>query len=241
MQELLIAALARRIGRVRHVAVGAISPIPAAAALLAECRAPGRLRVTILGSQSYYPFTDGGRELFDAVGQGRIDLFFLGCGQVDGGANVNLVGIGDYPAVKVRFPGSFGAAYMYYLVPDVILFRIEHSRRVLVPKVDFVSAPGSSPPELYRRGGPSALVTGKAILAFDRAAGRFRLESVHPGYRVAEVIASTGFDLDRGEGNDIPETPRPSSEEIELIRGPVRARLTETYPEFAARMAAPTR
>src|SRR5262249_37935064 len=76
------------------------------------------------------------RELFDCAGQGRIDVFFLSGGQIDGQGNVNLVSTGDYEHPKVRFPGSFGSAYLYYVVPKVILFRTEHSRRTLVPKVD---------------------------------------------------------------------------------------------------------
>ena len=63
--------------------------------------------------------------------------------------NVNLVSIGDYAHPKVRFPGSFGSAYLYYVVPKVILFRTEHSRRTLVPKVDFISAPGANAPNVY--------------------------------------------------------------------------------------------
>ena len=31
---------------------------------------------------------------------------------------------------------------MYYVVPRVILFRWEHTRRTLVEAVDFISAPG---------------------------------------------------------------------------------------------------
>ena len=48
--------------------------------------------------------TDGGRELFDRAGQGRIDAFFLGGVQIDGGADINLVGLGDHPALDKRFP-----------------------------------------------------------------------------------------------------------------------------------------
>ncbi len=62
---------------------------------------------------------------------------------------------GDYAHPKVRFPGSFGSAYLYYVVPKVILFRTEHSRRTLVPKVDFISAPGASEPNVYRPAGRS--------------------------------------------------------------------------------------
>ncbi len=67
-------------------------------------------------------------------------MFFLSGGQIDGHGNINLVEIGDYAHPKVRFPGSFGSAYLYYVVPKVILFRTEHSRRTLVPRVDFISA-----------------------------------------------------------------------------------------------------
>ena len=74
--ELLIAVIARLLEGVRTVAVGASSPIPGAAALLAQARAKGLMRVTVLGSGRHNDFTDGGRELFDRAAQGRIDAFF---------------------------------------------------------------------------------------------------------------------------------------------------------------------
>src|SRR5262249_9746363 len=92
--ELLICTIARMLEGLGHVAVGASSPIPGAAALLARARSGGRLRLSLLGSEDHNFFTDGGRELFDCAAQGRIDAFFLGGGQIDGEANVNLVGIG---------------------------------------------------------------------------------------------------------------------------------------------------
>ena len=101
-EELLISVIAPMLEGLNHVAVGASSPIPAAAAMLARQRAGGRLRVTILGSQRRHMLTDGGRELFDMAGQGRIDAFFLGGGQIDGAGNVNLVGIGEYPEASVN-------------------------------------------------------------------------------------------------------------------------------------------
>ena len=104
-QELLIDTLAGMLAGLRHVAVGAASPIPGAAALLARAREPG-LRVSILGSERHNPFTDGGKELFDCAAQGRIDAFFLGGGQIDGSANINLVGVDGYPQSRVRWPGS---------------------------------------------------------------------------------------------------------------------------------------
>ena len=143
-EELLADQIAQYIGDVRHVAVGNASPIPATAALLARERGRGRPYVSLLGSAKNTFWTDGGRELFDCAGQGRIDVFFLSGGQIDGQGNINLVEIGAHDHPKVRFPGSYGSAYLYYVVPKVILFRTEHSRRTLVPKVDFISAAGMS-------------------------------------------------------------------------------------------------
>ena len=233
-EELLASAIADLIGDVRHVAVGNASPIPATAALLARERGGGRPYVSLLQSRKHNFFTDGGRELFDCAGQGRIDVFFLSGGEIDGEGNINLVSIGDYAHPKVRFPGSFGAAYLYYVVPKVILFRTEHSRRTLVPKVSFVSAPGGSEPNVYRNGGPIALVTNRCVFSFDKARRRFRLESVHPGHTVEEVIENTGFEFDRPAA--IPTTHTPSAETLRLMRQVVAQELGEVYPQFAARV-----
>ncbi len=233
-EELLISTIADMLDGLGHVAVGASSPIPGGAALLARARSDGGLRVSLLGSEKHNAFTNGGTELFDCAAQGRIDAFFLGGGQIDGAANINLVGIGDYPQTKVRFPGSFGSAYLYVLVPRVILFRAEHTARVLVPRVDFISAPGTSEPGVYRPGGPYALVTGRCVFAFDKARRRFRLASVHPGHTVEEVAEMTGFEFDRPDA--ITETPAPATETLALIRGRVADEIAETYPAFAARV-----
>ena len=145
-EERLAAALARLIldpaaPPARHIAVGAASPIPAAACWLVKLMGHD-VRLSLLHRPTGNPFTEGTRELFDLTGQGRIDLFFLGGGQIDGQANLNLVGTGEWPGMGVRFPGSFGSAFMYFMTPRTILFREEHSPRVLVQKVDNISRPG---------------------------------------------------------------------------------------------------
>src|SRR4051794_12625988 len=230
-EELLIDAIAGLIADARHAAIGASSPIPAAAALLARERGGGRPCVSLLGSRRHSFFTDG-RELFDFAGQGRIDVFFLSGGQIDGQANINLVATGDYARPTVRFPGSFGSAYLYYIVPKVILFRLEHTRRTLVEKVDFISAPGASADNVHRPGGPCALITNRCLFAFDRRRRRFTLASVHPGHTVAEIVENTGFAFDRGE--DVPTTPAPSREDLRILRTAVAPELVEVYPQFAA-------
>jgi glutaconate CoA-transferase subunit B len=230
--ELLIAVAARLLHGAQHAAVGTSLPIPGAGALLARIQSGGSMRVSVLGSRRNSFFTSGGVELFDLAAQGRIDTFFLGGGQIDGQADINLVGTGNYPRTGVRWPGSFGSAYLYYLVPRVILFRQEHTRRVMVPEVDFVSAPGGSPGNVYRPGGPHALLTSLGLFSFDRQRRRFRLDSVHPGHSVEEVLDQTGFAFDRPP--NVPATAPPSAEVLQLIRTTVREEIAETYPRFAA-------
>lgn len=233
-EELLIATVADMLDGLGHVAVGAQSPIPGTAALLARAQSGGRLRISMLGSETHSPFTDGGRELFDCAAQGRIDAFFLGGGQIDGQANINLVGIGDYPNTKVRFPGSFGSAYLYFLVPRVILFREEHTARVFVNQVDFISAAGSNEVNVHRLGGPYALVTGRCLMRFDKGKKQFTLLSVHAGETVESVSENTGFYFDCPA--DVPETPSPHADVLRVLRGPIAEELAKTYPAFAERV-----
>ena len=218
-EELLAGAIARLIARLGneagHVAVGAASPIPAAGALLLKQKRP-ELRLSFLHKRKGNPFTEGSRELFDLAGQGRIDVFFLGGAQIDGAANINLV-----RAEGRRFPGSFGSAFMYSVVRNVILFREEHSKRVLVPKVEFISAAGD----------PAALLTGKALFSWQREKRRFRLDSIHePG----DIGPLTGFSYDSPA--TVPLTPEPSPEDLELLRGPVAGEMAANYPDFAQRV-----
>ena len=250
--ELLIFTIARLLHGVRHVAVGASSPIPGAAALLTRAQSNGTTRVSVLGSRRHNAFTNGGVELFDLAAQGRIDAFFLGGGQIDGEANINLIGADGYPQSGVRWPGSFGSAYLYHLVPRVILFREEHSRRVFVPKVDFISAAGPRDDGVYRPGGPHAMLTGLCLFSFDKATRRFGLLSVHPGHTVEEVRDQTGFDFDlpaalpgavaQGSAaptatspaaSTVPVTPGPDAATLALMRGKILGEIGETYPNFA--------
>ena len=200
------------------MAVGAASPIPAMAALLLK-QGNSLLRISMLHKRKGNPFTEGSRELFDLAGQGRIDVFFLGGAQIDGEASINLVQANGH-----RFPGSFGSAFMYPVVLRTILFREEHSRRTLVPKVEFVSA----------RGDPAALVTGKAWFSWQKERRRFRLESFHAGCSEKEIRENTGFDYDASPS--LHETPPPSPEELSVLRNAVAGQIARDYPDFARRV-----
>jgi len=217
-EELLACVIARLVQGSRHAAIGASSPIPASGCFLRRASDPG-FRVSLQQRRAANPFTEGSRELFDLAGQGRIDTFFLGGAQIDGTAAINLV-----RAEGRRFPGSFGSAFMYPMVPGTILFREEHSRRTLVPKVEFVSA----------RGTPRALLTGKALFSWQKDKKKFLLQSFHPGEDAKSIAAATGFDYDISP--EVGETPAPTAEELALLRGPVAKQVAPDYPEFARRV-----
>ena len=234
-EEVLIGAIASNLDGLRHVAVGASSPIPGAASLLARARSKGSMRISLLGSEKNNFFTDGAKEIFDVAGEGRMDAFFLSGAQIDGEANINLVSIGDYKKPKARFPGSFGSGYLYYLVPRVILFRLEHTPRTLVQKVDFISAPGFSDKNVYRPGGPFKLITDRCLFDVDKKRRCFRLQSIHPGHTLEEIYEQTGFSFDVPNGQ-LPDTPIPDADTLTILRGSVAEELSEIYPTFTARV-----
>jgi len=232
-QELLASVMMRLAVDAESIAVGNTSPIPAAAALAVFAKRKGQVTLFILGSFKYNKlFTGGIREQYDFSAKGRVDIQFFGGGQIDGRGNINLVGVDGYPKTRIRFAGSFGSGLQYYTGRRTILFREEHSRRVFVPKVDFISAPGVSPEGVYHPGGPIALVTGMCVMRFDRERPGFTLQSVHPGHTVADVIAATGFEFDCPV--DVPTTPEPTAEELSLLRGFARTEVAEVYPNFSA-------
>jgi glutaconate CoA-transferase, subunit B len=151
-------------------------------------------------------------------------VFFLSGVQIDMRGRINLHVLGDYDRPRRRFPGAFGSAVLYPVVPRVILFRAEHSPRVFVPAVDFVTASGT----------PDRVVTPLAVLGFDREAGRLVLDSYHPGQSVASVRAATGFDLPAGPAAG--ETPGPTPAELRALRDDVAPMLAGVYPAFVRRV-----
>ena len=236
-EEILISILCDLLKDDNHVAVGAASPIPGAAALLAKeehKQIKKRLRVTILHSLRFNNFTDGARELFDCAAQGRIDTFFLGGVQIDQEANINLVGTGQYPKLDKRFSGSFGSALMYYVIPKVILFREEHSPRTLVKKVDFISAPGISKENLYRPGGPKYLLTNKALFSFNKNNKKFCLEKTAQGINQGDVKKITGFEYDLN--TTINNFMLPSKSRLKTLRKIIAPMVSEFYPHFAKKI-----
>ena len=226
-RELLINVVAGLLDGIRHVAVGASSPIPAAGAML--LRARGELegkppvRISILGSQEHNFFTNGAIELFDCAAQGRVDAFFLGGGQIDG-AETSIVGTG---LINRRALAARSARPIYHLVPRVILF-MRALPQVFVPKVDFAPLrPWVKVAAVPMRCSPTWRCSTST------AAAGHALRSVHPGYSSSDVRSQTGFDCVEPV---VPATPLPDAQPLELLRGRVMRELAETYPSFARTM-----
>ena len=232
-EELMATVIAREIRDGETVAVGTLAPIPACGVLLAHfTHAPGA-RLVILNHPDYWPFRGGSKEFYDFAQRGGFDLFFLSGGQIDRHANLNLIGVGDPARPEVRFPGGAGAAMLYYLAGRVVVFRAEHSPKIFVARVDTVTSPGSTPPGVRRRGGPSRVVTPLCIFRFDPGRGMLVVTSLHPGVERAELARRTGFPLEWD--STVAVTIEPTSEELTLLRTRVRESVAKTYPRYAER------
>ena len=96
----LIAAIQEQAARLCTIAPAFANDARSEAARLIAELAPGDLNMVF--------FTNGGAEIFDMAGRGRIDAFFLSGGQIDGQANINLVGtvlqLEEFKRMKRSYP-----------------------------------------------------------------------------------------------------------------------------------------
>src|SRR5687768_10880943 len=97
-----VCALARLLRLRSHVLIGTNAAPHMSAALLAQRLSAGASRLTVIGSRTYSFFPDDLAEVFTCAAQGRFDSFVVGGGQIDGQANINLVGVGQHPNCKLR-------------------------------------------------------------------------------------------------------------------------------------------
>lgn len=223
-------AIARRLRDGETVAVGSVSPIPALACLLARATHAPAVRLILLGNPEHFPFNGGMQEFYNFALRGRLDVFFGSGAQIDAQGNFNLSAIGDYAKPAVRLPGGRAQGALPFVVNRFFLFRTDHSRRVFVPRVDFVTAPGSSPPDVYRPGRLAGVVTDLCVFELSPERGRLEVASLHPGVRLEDVQARTGFPVHAP--SPVPASPAPTARELELLRGRLREELAEFYPEF---------
>lgn len=150
---------------------------------------------------------------------GRVDLGFLGAAEADRFGNLNSTQVVG-PHGLVRLPGSGGACDIASLAHRFVVL-LEHKKERLPESVSFMTSPGFGHGKVWRRrvglprGGPSAVITTKAVLRFDHEGEAF-LDSVHPGVEVEDVLENTGWRLRLG--NPIQQTRAPSADELKAIR-----------------------
>ena len=222
--------IAREVRDGETVAVGTLAAIPACGVLLAHMTHAPRATVVIMNHPDYWPFRGGSKEFYDFAQRGKFDLFFLSGGEIDRHGNLNLITVGDHERPGVRFPGGAGAAMLYYLPRRVVVFRADHSPRIFVERVDTVTSPGSTPPDVVRPGGPWKAVTPLCVFRYDRDGAALVVESLHPGVTREELGRRTGFAL--AYRPDVGVTPVPTKAELELLRTRVKDAVALTYPLF---------
>ena len=198
--DFMAVALARLLRDGERVFHGVASPLPMVAILLAKrLHAPRLVYLNITGSIDPTPVAlplstvdpallHGAAalvtlaDLFDLSARGQLDTAFLGGVQIDGTGAINMSVIGDqYDRPRVRLPGGAGSALILPTAGRTILWRTQHSPRVLVDQLDFQTAAGNV----------DRLVT--PLCVFRRLDGRFTLEARAPGAAIEQIVAATGF------------------------------------------------
>ncbi len=242
--ELMVASAAREIRDSEVVFVGMRLPM-IAFVVAKRTHAPtavglfenGVIRSTpapeLLYTMADPPNIKGATQCLDMLGvmsllqSGRVHLGFLGAAEVDRFGNLNSTRVASAddgrPSTADRFirlPGSGGACDIASLAQRFVVL-LEHSRRRLPERVSYITSPGNGDGPGWRqraglpRGGPSAVITTKAVLRF-AADGEAYLASVHPGVTVEDVVANTGWKLKVAP--ELAATPEPSEAELAAIR-----------------------
>jgi len=235
--ELMVASAAREIRDGEVVFVGMRLPL-VAFVVAKRTHAPnaiglfenGVIRATP-AAELIYTMADppnilGATQCLDMLGvmsllqSGRVHLGFLGAAEVDRFGNLNSTEVRGEKG-RVRLPGSGGACDIASLAHRFVVM-LEHSKQRLPECVSFITSPGNGEGHGWRqrvglaRGGPSAVITSKAVLRFGEDGEAF-LASVHPGVEIDDVLRNTGWKLRMSK--DVTQTPQPTAEALQAIRG----------------------
>lgn len=153
---------------------------------------------------------------------GRITIGFLGGAQIDRFANLNTTVVGDYDAPKVRLPGGGGAPEIASNCGQIFITMAMGSR-AFVETLPFITSFGHGTGKGdreklgLRTKGPTRVITDLCIMAPDPESAELSVISLHPGVTREQVQAGCGWPLRFAA--DLTETPAPSAEELEVLRG----------------------
>jgi glutaconate CoA-transferase subunit B len=235
--ELMAAAGAREIKDREVVAVGLGLPV-VASFLAKQTHAPNMTMLFELGVIDSEPVHAGVgladprvwyrakvlSSFVDILGsilhKGRVDVGFLGGLETDQYGNLNTTLIGD-PRGKFRhMVGSGGANDIASSAKRNIII-IRHDARKLKKTISFVTSPGyvtggESRAKAGLSGGPSRVITDKAIFGFHPETKQMMLMSIHPGNTIEDVVGTMGFAP--VVPKDVPYTDPPEKEQLRIIR-----------------------
>jgi glutaconate CoA-transferase subunit B len=101
----------------------------------------------------------------------------------------------------------------------IIIMR--HEERKLRKAISFVTSPGyltggESRAKAGLQGGPSRVITDKAIFGFHPQTKQMMLMSIHPGNSLEDVLGTMGFAPVVPQR--VPQTEPPTKEQVHLIR-----------------------
>jgi len=236
LSELMVSAAAREVKDGELVFVGMRLPL-IAFVVAKKTHAPNAIGLFENGvirstpaAELIYTMADppnllGATQCLDMLGvmsllqSGGVDLGFLGAAEVDRFGNLNSTQVQGSEGI-IRLPGSGGACDIASLAHHFVVL-LEHKKERLPERVSFMTSPGYGDGPGWRkrvglpRGGPSAVITTKAVLRFGNECEAY-LDSIHPGIEVDDVLSSTGWKLQHPE--NVQQTPEPSSEELRAIR-----------------------
>lgn len=151
---------------------------------------------------------------------GKVDVGFLGGLETDRYGNLNTTLVGD-PRGKFRHMiGSGGANDIASSAKRTIIIMRQEERK-LRESISFITSPGyltggSHRAEAGLRGGPSKVITDKAIFGFHPETREMMVLSVHPGITLEEVRSTMGFAPRVTES--VLATEPPTAEQLQLIR-----------------------
>ncbi len=152
--------------------------------------------------------------------KGRVDVGFLGGLEVDQYGNLNTTLVGDSRGQFRHMIGSGGANDIASCAKRTIII-MRHEARKLNRTISFITSPGymDGGDERERAGlpgGPSRVITDKAIFGFHPESKRMQLLSIHPGVTLEDVLENMGFNPVIPD--HLPFTTPPEPEQLRLIR-----------------------
>ena len=158
--------------------------------------------------------------LGEVLHRGRVDVGFLGGLEVDQFGNLNTSLLGDPKGQFRHMVGSGGANDIASCAKRTIII-MRHEERKLKKAISFITSPGyitgnDSRARAGLAGGPSRVITDKAIFGFHPKTKQMMLTSIHPGITLEEVLGTMGFSPEVPQ--QVPFTEPPTSEQIRLIR-----------------------